>query len=203
MQILYPSPSKILRIGNRDRRDIASLFHILKSKSYHDFILYHFLCLFKFFYSYPFWVISIVKHGSGTGVTSHDASPVANLSSKMYHNFVPILNHLVWILLKFIFSPLSRNSHYTVLQKKKVHVPGMRPIYCDRHGPIEKPYVRGLSRSKRVATVSIFCYLVIIFSCVMFWMKNLKFTPSIDAIKRNIWNFLQNFSSIFCANSEV
>jgi len=54
----------------------------------------------------------------------------------------------------------------------------MRPIYCDRYGPM-KPYVRGLSRSKRVAEiwglkVSIFCYLVIIFSCVMLGMKNFE-----------------------------
>ena len=42
---------------------------------------------------------------------------------------------------------------YTVLQKKKVHAPEMRPIYCDGYGPIEKPYVRRLSRSKRVAEI--------------------------------------------------
>jgi len=66
---------------------------------------------------------------------------------------------------------------YTVSTKKKVHVPEMWPIYSGRYGPIEKPYVRELSRSKRVAViwgfkVSIFCYLVIIFSCAMFWMKH-------------------------------
>ena len=41
----------------------------------------------------------------------------------------------------------------TVLQKKKVHVPEMRPVYCDRYGPIEKSYVRGLTKSKRVAEI--------------------------------------------------
>jgi len=41
----------------------------------------------------------------------------------------------------------------TVLQKKKVYAPEMRTIYCDRYGPIEKPYIRRLSRSKRVAEI--------------------------------------------------
>jgi len=74
---------------------------------------------------------------------------------------------------------LLRFLHYTVLQKKKVHVPEMRPIYyCDSYEHIEKSYVRGLSRSKLVAEIEgsrvpIFCYLVI-FSRVMFWMKNFE-----------------------------
>jgi len=41
--------------------------------------------------------------------------------------------------------------YITVLQTKTVHVPEMRPIYSSRYGSIEKRYVRGLSRSKRVA----------------------------------------------------
>jgi len=36
-----------------------------------------------------------------------------------------------------------------------------------------------------------------------FEWKILKFTPSKDAIKRNIWNFFQNFSFISCANSDA
>jgi len=75
----------------------------------------------------------------------------------------------------------------------------MRPIYCDRYGPIEEPYVRGLSRSKRVAEiyglkVSIFCYLAIIFSCVMFWMKNFE----IHTINRCYQEkYLEFFSEFF------
>ena len=48
---------------------------------------------------------------------------------------------------------LERGIYNTVLQKKKVHAPKMRPTYCDRYGPIEKPYVRRLTRSKRVAEI--------------------------------------------------
>jgi len=48
---------------------------------------------------------------------------------------------------------LTKLCNNTVLQKKKVHAPEMRPIYCERYGPIEKPYVRRLSRSKRVAEI--------------------------------------------------
>jgi len=64
-------------------------------------------------------------------------------------------------------------------KRTKVHVPKMWPIYSGRHGPIEKPYVRRLSRLKRVAEiwgfkVSIFCYLVIIFLCVMYRMKHFE-----------------------------
>jgi len=79
-------------------------------------------------------------------------------------------------LSRIFFNLLAITLYY---KKQKVHVPEMRPIYCDRYGPIEEPYVRGLSRSKRVVEmqgfkVSIFCYLVIIFSCVTFWMKNFE-----------------------------
>jgi len=51
-------------------------------------------------------------------------------------------------LISLVFLPFSfsYSSYYTVLQKKKVHAPEMRPIYCDRYGPIEEPYVRRLSR---------------------------------------------------------
>ena len=128
--------------------------------------------------SFIFYLITLLKHSTST--SCYMRVPSINMSSWSIH----------------------------CATKKKVHAPEMWFIYCDRYEPIEKPYVRRLSRSKRVAEiwglkVFIFCYLVIIFSCVTFWMKNFKLTPSIDVITRNIWNFLQNFSFIFCANSEV
>jgi len=85
-----------------------------------------------------------------------------------------------------------------VLQKK-VHMPEMRPMYCDRYGPIEKPYVRGLWRSKRIAEiwgfkVSIFRYLVIIFSCVIFWMTNFE----IHTVGRRYQEKYLKFFTEFC-----
>ena len=66
-----------------------------------------------------------------------------------------LMNRLTW---KFHRIHFSYNTNTTLkilheLSQKKIHVPEMRPIHCDRYGPIEKPYVRGLSRSKRVAEI--------------------------------------------------
>ena len=84
----------------------------------------------------------------------------------------------------------------------------MRPIYCDRYGPM-KPYVRGLSRSKRVAEiwglkVSIFCYLVIIFSCVMLGMKNFEIHNTDRCYqKKHLEFFLEFFVHILLQQREL
>ena len=43
-----------------------------------------------------------------------------------------VLSNEKWLL-------IPQLNYCTVLQKKRVHAPEMRPIYCDRYGPIEKP----------------------------------------------------------------
>jgi len=77
----------------------------------------------------------------------------------------------------------------------------MQPIYWGRYGPIEKPYVRELSRSKLVAEIwgsklPFFVIWSLFFHLWFFGWKISKFTPSIDAIKENIWNFFQFFVHI-------